>query len=88
MSNYKIKYIKYKKKYLKLTNNIKGGVIPISESKYIDLVREELDKMFEMYVPEREVNICEKNFFEQINNLKLKEGTFESKFNYRHRSCI
>ena len=81
MSNYKIKYIKYKQKYLKLTNNIKGGVIPISESKYIDLVREELDKMFEIYVHEREVNICEKNFFEQINNLKLKEGTFESKFN-------
>ena len=82
-NNYKIKYIKYKQKYLKLTNNIKGGTnsTSTSESKYIELISEELDKMFEIYVPKREINICEKNFFDQINNLKLKEGTFESKYN-------
>ena len=80
-NNYKIKYLKYKKKYLELTNNINGGAIQTSESQYIDLVREEIDKMFEMYTPEREINTCEKNFFEKINNLKLKGSDFESKFN-------
>jgi hypothetical protein len=80
-NNYKIKYLKYKKKYLELTNNVKGGLIETSESQYIELVQEEIDKMFEMYTPEREINTCEKNFFEKINNLKLKGSDFESKIN-------
>ena len=80
-NNYKIKYLKYKKKYLELNNNVKGGLIQTSESQYIELVREEIDKMFEIYVPEREINTCEKNFFEKINAIELKGSDFESKFN-------
>ena len=80
-NNYKIKYLKYKKKYLELNNNVKGGLIQTSESQYIELIREEIDKMFEIYVPERKVNTCEKNFFEKINVLELKGSDFESKFN-------
>lgn len=66
---------------LELAYNIKGSSIETSESEYIELVQEEIDKMFEIYTSEKKINKCEEKFYEEINNLKLNGTDFESNFN-------
>lgn len=71
MNNYKEKYIKYKAKYLKLTNNMKGGNDECDNKDYIEEQKQKIIKNIK-YTGDR---IFEELYHECLNKNDIDEAT-------------